>query len=340
MVYTIKTKLLPTTLVGSASKPSYVKQVRGILDENSKKAILDYVRFQEEVGIDLLVDGEMYRGDMVTDYYRSLGLPISDWTRSYDNRFWKKGIVDKCLEWSTPIQLDQFIYTQNLTSKHVKAMLTGPTTLANWGFDAYYFDRKKLLFAWAEIIKKEALKLREAGAEYIQIDEPAIGERFWEVNQGLFREALEKALKGVKSYTILHVCYGEFERVYPYLKHLPVNQIHMELSGELDSKEDSKLLQKIKEDPLTRYKDVAIGVIDVRPNSNVESQELVESRIITALEFLAIDESTLKRIWVSPDCGFRTMKNEKKEREKIKVMCNATESVRKRIEKQGLFWND
>ena len=119
--------LLATTGVGSFPKPDYVTESRGHLDSNNRKAVGEFIQQQEAIDMDVLVDGEFYRGDMATDYARALGLPIADWTRSYDNRFWKKGIVDRALERKEPIQLEQFKCAQGLTSRPVKAMLSGPT---------------------------------------------------------------------------------------------------------------------------------------------------------------------------------------------------------------------
>lgn len=182
--------LLPTTGVGSFPKPNYVTGAKGQLDDNSRKATDEFIKRQEALGIDVLVDGEFYRGDMATDYYRALGLPIADWTRSYDNRFWKKGIVDKSLKRMQSIQLEQYNYAQGLTKRPAKAILTGPTTLANWGFNSHYKSRKELVHAWAEVVKEEAQELVKAGAKYLQVDEPAVAERYWETE--LFKKACEE----------------------------------------------------------------------------------------------------------------------------------------------------
>jgi len=326
----MKLPLLPITGVGSFPKPDYAKEARGYLDDNSKRATREFIEWEEIRGIDVLVDGEFYRGDMATDYARSLGLPIADFTVSYDNRFWRKGIVDRALERKNPIQLEPFVYAQSLTKNHVKGMLTGPTTLANWNLDDYYKDREKLVFAWTDVIRQEALDLERAGAKYIQVDEPAIGERPWE--KDLFREGLGRVTDGLQAYTITHVCYGEFPLVYPNLSKLPVNQIDIELSSELDlGLERSDLLRMMRKNPLTRYKDVAVGVIDVRPGVAVENVGTVVNRINTALEVLAPTNEMLKKIWIKPDCGFRTTKNRDVAYKKIEIMIEAVKRVREKL---------
>lgn len=319
--------ILPTTGVGSFPKPSYVTGSKGRLDENSRRATKEFIERQEALGIDVFVDGEFYRGDMATDYYRALECPVADWTRSYDNRFWKKGVVDKPLQRTAPIQLEPFRFAQSLTERPVKAMLTGPTTLANWGFNSHYRTREELVYAWAEIVKEEARDLVKAGAKYVQVDEPAVAERHWETD--LFREALRRVTEGLDAYTITHVCYGEFPLVYPNMPRLPVDQIDIELSSELDlGLERSSLLKMMKEDPLTNYKDVAVGVIDVRPGVGVEDVKAVTRRIRTALEVLAPTDKALRRVWIDPDCGFRTTKNPDIAYKKMEVMMEAVKEVR------------
>lgn len=326
----MKLPLLPTTSVGSFPKPSYVTGAKGRLDDSSRRATREFIERQEALGIDVLVDGEFYRGDMATDYYRALGFPVADWTRSYDNRFWRKGIVDKPLRRTDPIQLEQFKYAQSLTEKPVKAILTGPTTLANWGFNSHYKTREELVLSWADIVREEALALAKAGARCIQVDEPAVAERYWETD--LFRDGLRRVTEGLGVYTITHVCYGEFPLVYPNMPSLPVDQIDIELSSELDlGLERSKLLRMMKEDPLTKYKDVAPGVIDVRPGVGVEDVETVVRRINTALEVLAPTDEALRRIWIDPDCGFRTTKSPTIAYEKMEVMMEAVKQVRERL---------
>ncbi len=319
--------LLPTTGVGSFPKPDYVTGVRGHLDENSRRATREFIQRQEALGVDVLVDGEFYRGDMATDYYRALGLPIADWTRSYDNRFWKKGIVDRPLRRTESIQLEQFKYAQGVTQKPVKAMLTGPTTLANWGFNSHYKTREELVHSWAQVVREEAVDLVKAGAKYVQVDEPAVAETYWETE--LFREGLRRVTEKLGAYTITHVCYGEFPLVYPNMARLPVDQIDIEIASELDlGLERSSLLQMMKKDPLTNYKDVAVGVIDVRPGVGVEDVDTVVKRIRTALEVMAPTDEALRRIWIDPDCGFRTTKNPDIAYKKMEVMMEAVKQVR------------
>ncbi|MBI4233130.1 MAG: methionine synthase, partial [Chloroflexi bacterium] len=76
------TKGLLTTAVGSYPKPDYLTKARnqvargelGLeeLQALERKATAGWIRIQEELGMDILVDGEMYRGDMVTYFSENM----------------------------------------------------------------------------------------------------------------------------------------------------------------------------------------------------------------------------------------------------------------------------
>ncbi len=80
--------MLLTTSVGSFPKPDYLAKARTQFSRNEiteeelhlleKKAIAEVIKFQEEIGIDILVHGEMERGDMTTYFAEILeGFGIS-----------------------------------------------------------------------------------------------------------------------------------------------------------------------------------------------------------------------------------------------------------------------
>jgi len=67
--------ILLTTTVGSFGKPDYLQKARNQhargklgdaeLHKLEEQATAEWIRAQEDLGLDILVDGEMYRGDMV-----------------------------------------------------------------------------------------------------------------------------------------------------------------------------------------------------------------------------------------------------------------------------------
>jgi len=319
--------LLPTTTVGSFPKPPYLLEARrkfrakelGIekLRELEERATREWIRTQEELGLDILVDGEMYRGDMATYFAEHFtGFKISGLVRSYGNRYYRKPIISGEVEWNGPITVEWWKFTQSLTEKPVKGMLTGPYTMMDWSFNEYYPSRKDACLALAKALHREVKELARAGVKIIQIDEPAISARPEELSEFAI-EAMKIVTKGIDAYFINHICYGAFEFIYPKMLELPVHNFDLEMSNsELD------LVELFKEHPFT--KDISFGVVDVHSHT-VEAREVVEGRLRTALQVLKPEQ-----IWVDPDCGLKTRTREETVN-KLKVMVDATKNIRKEI---------
>ena len=299
--------LFPTTTVGSFPKPPYLlearrKWLRGQIEpealrELERQATREWIQRQEELGLDVLVDGEMYRGDMVAYFADELeGFAIAGLVRSYGNRYYPKPVVTGPVGRKRPITVDWFRFAQSLTGKPVKGMLTGPYTIAEWSFNEYYPTRRELVMELARAIHEEAVDLERAGARFIQIDEPAIHTRPDE-DFDLAREAMEIVTEGLSAYTITHVCYGDVPRIYPKMLDLPVHQIDLALKNE-----DFALLEVFRKHPFT--KDIGLGVIDAHSH-RVESPEEVLDGIRRSLAVFAPDQ-----VYVSPDCGLKTRTTE------------------------------
>ncbi|MHC4860195.1 MAG: uroporphyrinogen decarboxylase/cobalamine-independent methonine synthase family protein, partial [Planctomycetota bacterium] len=236
--------LFPITSVGSFPKPGQLKKARSgyaerkisqeELEQEEERATRFWVEWQDQAGIDVIVDGEMYRGDMVTFFAETMkGFEIGGLVRSYGNRYYHKPIVVSEVEWVQPITTEWFKFAQSITQKPVKGMLTGPYTVMDWSFNEHYDSRRSATLAIAEQIRKEVEALVESGCRIIQIDEPAISVRPEEL--ALAIEAMQVCTEGIGAYFITHICYGAFEKIYPKLLDIPVHNIDLELSNsELD----------------------------------------------------------------------------------------------------------
>lgn len=294
--------LFPTTSVGSFPKPDYLMKARADfakkkisrqdLDAVERQATEFWIRQQEELGVDVLVDGEMYRGDMVAYFAEKLsGFEEGGLVRSYGNRYYHKPIVIGEVRWEGPMTADWWKYAQGLTRKPVKGMLTGPYTVMDWSFNEYYPDRRATCLALAVPIRQEVEALIEAGAKIIQIDEPASSVRPEELP--LIIEAMHVVTDGLPAYFISHLCYGDFETIYPAMLDLPVDNFDMEFSNSgLD------MLELFRKHSYT--KDISFGVVDVHTHE-VEPESLVEERLRRGLEVLPKEA-----VWVDPDCGLKT----------------------------------
>ncbi len=321
---------LLTTTVGSFPKPDYILKARS--DYASKKisakelhrlenrAIEEVIRLQEELGLDILVHGEMERGDMATYFAEHLeGFSISTPVRAYGNRYYRKPVVEAEILRPEPITVDTFKYAQSLTDKPVKGMLTGPYTMTDWSFNNYYKDRHSLVMAFAEILSAEVRDLEKAGAEYIQIDEPALSTRPHEIELAI--EAMKVVTAGVKAKTITHICYGDFATIYPRLLDLAVDQFDLEFANSDFANID------VFRSP-TFSKEIAVGVIDVHSHE-IESKEQIKKWIYTALETFPKD-----KIYIDPDCGLKT-RTWDEAKAMLAVMMEAVREVRVEIVKVG-----
>jgi 5-methyltetrahydropteroyltriglutamate--homocysteine methyltransferase len=294
--------LFPTTSVGSFPKPDYLVQARADfakgaigadqLAEHERKATQFWIEKQEELGVDVLVDGEMYRGDMVAYFAERIpGFSQSGLVRSYGNRYYHKPIITGEVKWPGPITVDWWKYAQSLTKKPVKGMLTGAYTLMDWSFNEFYPGRREACLALADMIRREVEALIQAGCKIIQIDEPALSVRPEELPLAI--EAMQESTEGLNAYFITHACYGAFERIYPGMLRLAVDNFDLEMANN-----DLQTLDVFRKSPFT--KDISFGVVDSHSHA-IETAEQVRARIKKALEVFPKE-----RIWVDPDCGLKT----------------------------------
>ncbi len=316
--------MLETTSVGSLPKPSYLMQARNRFSRGKvssdelhrleHQATEEWIRIQEQLGIDILVHGEMERGDMTTYFAERLeGMGISGLVRSYGNRYYRKPVIEQQLKRTAPMTVDMFKYAQSLTGKPVKGMLTGPYTMCDWSFNLHYKNRHEIIMAFAALLAKEVRDLEDAGAKFIQIDEPALSTRPHEIDVAI--EAMQIVTEGVRSTTISHICYGDFATIYPRLLDLPVDVLDLEFANS-----DFRNLEIFRRPKFTKR--ISIGVLDIRSHV-IETKEQIKKWINSAL-----DVFDPEKVWIDPDCGLKTRTKEEAIG-KLKVMVEAVGEVKK-----------
>ncbi len=291
-----------TTSVGSLPKPDYIVKARGRyargeieraeLRELELAATKEWVEFQDSLGIDLIVDGEQYRGDMVAFFAEELsGLEIGGLVRSYGNRYYRKPIATGPVKRDKPVTVEWWEYAQSLTQQPVKGMLTGPYTICDWSFNEHYESRRDFVLDLAAVIRDEALDLERAGARYIQIDEPAASTRMDELE--LVIEAMRVVTAPLTAHTITHICYGDFHHAYPKMLDIPVDQIDLEFANS-----DYALLTDFSEHAFTKH--IGLGVADVHSHV-IEPVADMADGIRRAIKLIPPE-----RVFVDPDCGLKT----------------------------------
>ncbi len=318
---------LLTTTVGSFPKPDYLTRARNQfslgkigreeLAALERQATAEVIRLQEEVGLDILVHGEMERGDMVAYFAELLSesMAIGGLVRSYGNRYYRKPIIIGKLHWQGPMTVEMWRYAQGLTDKPVKGMLTGPYTMVDWSFDEHYGSRREAVLDMARAIHQEAVELEKAGAGYIQVDEPAASTRPEEME--LVAQGLAVVTEGLKAKTITHMCYGDFASVFDQIVRLPVDQLDIETANS-----DYDLLELFRRHRFD--KEVALGVVDVHDH-RVETLEEVKEGIRRGLEVLPP-----QRLYIDPDCGLKT-RTWDEAAAKLRVMVQGVREVRREL---------
>ncbi len=317
---------LITTAVGSYPKPGYLTQARSQfaqgkisheeLDSLERQATEYWIRSQEKMGIDVLVHGEMERGDMVAYFAEQIeSMKLGGLVRSYGNRYYHKPIIFDKLRWPGPMTVGMWKFAQGLTDRPVKGMLTGAYTMVEWSFDEHYPSRRDAVLDMALLIREEVKALVAAGAHYIQIDEPAIHTRP-EEDFALAIESMQVTVEGIDAEFHTHVCYGDVPVIYKEMLKLPVKQIHLAFKNT-----DWELLELLEDGSYPAAMDLGLGVTDVHTR-RTESVGEVKEGILRALNTLSPE-----RIWVLPDCGLKTRTVEEAEA-KLKVMMDAVREVK------------
>ena len=330
---------LPTTTIGSFPQTKDVKANRSAFrkgeitkqeyEEFNKRKIAECVKWQEEIGLDVLVHGEYERNDMVEYFGESLGGFIfteKAWVQSYGTRCVKPPVIWGDVYRKKPITVDWSVYAQSLTDKLMKGMLTGPVTILNWSFPREDITIKEAISQIALAIRDEVLDLEANGIKIIQIDEAALREKLPLRKSDWKSEYLDFAIpafrltaSGVKPETQIHthMCYSEFTDIIPAIDDMDADVITFEAS-----RSDLQILDALRENEFET--EVGPGVYDIHSPRVPSVEELTQT---IQLMLTKID---VAKLWVNPDCGLKTRGVEETEKS-LKNMVAAAANVRQSL---------
>lgn len=337
---TMKLPDYPTTTIGSFPQSDQVKRTRTawrnkeITDLAYKEFVRSetarWIQIQEQIGLDVLVHGEFERTDMVEFFGEKLeGFAFTDyaWVVSYGSRCVKPPIIYGDVEWTKPMTVKEVKEAQQLTSKYVKAMLTGPVTILNWSFVRDDISRKQVAYQIALAIRKEVDALEEAGLSIIQVDEPALREGLplrkenWNEYINWAVKAFKLATSSVKNETQIHthMCYCEFNDFIEPIRALDADVISIETS-----RSHGEFIKSLKQNSYELG--IGLGVYDIH-SPRVPSVEEISTILVESLEVISKEQ-----FWVNPDCGLKT----RREEETIASLKNMVEATRKlrRVQEQ------
>ncbi|MGB3534588.1 MAG: 5-methyltetrahydropteroyltriglutamate--homocysteine S-methyltransferase [Microcoleaceae cyanobacterium] len=323
---------LPTTTIGSFPQTREVRQLRvkykrGELTEAEYEGaintqIAECIKIQEDIGLDVLVHGEFERTDMVEYFGQQLSgfaFTVNGWVQSYGSRCVRPPIIYGDVSRRSPMTVKEFKIAQSLTQKPVKGMLTAPMTILNWSYPREDISRRDQAFQIALALRTEIADLEAAGAQVIQVDEPALREGLplkverwgdylcWAVDA--FRLATAIAQPQTQIHT--HMCYCEFGDIIQEIERLDADVISIE-----NSRSNNRTLQEVTEGGYSHQ--IGNGVYDIHSPVVPNTQQLVQ-QLKAGLANLATQQ-----IWVNPDCGLKTRRWE----EVVPSLRNMVEAAR------------
>lgn len=312
--HSLKLPLLPTTTIGSFPQTSAIRQARAAYHRGDLRA-LDYlermraetatvVRKQEELGLDVLVHGEVERNDMVEFFADKLwGYAFTEngWVQNYGSQCVKPPIIYGDIYRPEPMIVDAARHAQSLTERLVKGVLTGPVTMLEWSFVRDDQPRSTTALQLALLIRDEVLDLEKAGIRIIQIDQPAFREGLplrktdWSAYLDWASRAFRISASGVSDATQIHthMCYSEFNDILPSIAALDADVITIETS-----RSSMELLDGFGE--FAYPNGIGPGVYDTH-SSRVPSVDAMQRLLERACEVIPAE-----RLWVNPDCGLKT----------------------------------
>lgn len=330
--------LFPTTTIGSFPQTDDIRQLRAQLkkkelseqqyDAAIEKATIEAIRWQESIGLDVLVHGEFERNDMVEYFGEQLDgflFTQNGWVQSYGSRCVKPPVIYGDVSRQNDMTVKWTVFAQSQTNKLMKGMLTGPVTILQWSFVRDDQPRSETTNQIALAIRDEVVALEQAGIQVIQIDEPAIREGLplrkadrdnylaWAV------KAFRISASGVKDDTQIHthMCYSEFNDIIEHIAAMDADVITIETS-----RSQMELLEAFID---FKYpNEIGPGVYDIH-----------SPRVPTAEEMYALLEKAaahlpIKNLWVNPDCGLKTRKWSETQKA-LENMVQAAKLARERI---------
>ena len=283
--------------------------LREELARAKERAVVEWLKHQEEAGLDILTNGEQFRIHFVHGFLEHIeGI---DWEKKTpmgirDNRYTVDvPTVTGPLSRPHSVHLDEVRFTRAQTTHKLKFTLPGPMTICDTIADVHYGSRPEMAMRFAEILNDEARELVDAGVDLIQFDEPAFNVfmddvRAWGI------AALHRAIEGLTCTTAVHICYGygidenlrwkeslgsewrQYEKIFPALNASSIDQISLECA---DSRVPMSLMGLLKD------KGLMVGAIAVT-GDRVETPEQVAATIRAAMKYVDPE-----RLYPCSNCG-------------------------------------
>jgi len=254
-----------------------------------EKVVKEAIDEQVKAGLGLVTDGLIRWYDPISHFARGLGCEVNGLLRFFDTNFYfRQPVVNAKVSWKGPTVVHELVFAKKSSPKPVKAVVTGPYTLAKLSINRSNADFKSLVAEFAECMAQEVRELSKSGAELIQVEEPSILKNPDDFD--LFKTAVETVTseKG-KAKVALYTYFGDAAPLYPKLMRLPVDGLGLDFTY-------SQRLQDVVA-RLGCSKDLGLGLIDGR-NTKMES----EAEVLKVLKKILPTVGS-ERVYLSTSCG-------------------------------------
>jgi 5-methyltetrahydropteroyltriglutamate--homocysteine methyltransferase len=331
---------IATTTVGSFPRPRWLAETtRGSIKFRMEgkplaEALDDSVALvlaeQEELGLDLLTDGEQRRTNFIyhiASTWDGVDTQTLGHKEIFRNRVSPRELprITGPVRRTRPAAVADVRFAKAHTRMPVKMQVPGPMTVVDSTADVFYKDEAALAMDVAAAVNAELRDLQAAGCDAVQIDEPAMTRYHDKVRQ-YGAKALDRCLEGITIPTIVHLCYGypggvglqyeyEYGDLLPNLMETRIGGFTVEFGR---SGFDPKVLRACGD------RLVMFGCIDPGPTPAPTVDE-VKRRVGGALEHL-----DPKKVLLAPDCGLVTIPRALA-RKKLEVMVKAAGELRRKV---------
>jgi len=331
---------IAATTIGSFPRPTWLAQTDrnrvsyrlegATLKEAQDDATALSIHTQQQIGLDLLSDGEQRRIGFINHVlaaFEGIDLEHEAVKRIYRRREQPRPvprIIGK-IKRRAPAIIEDLRFAKTHTSKPIKMDVPGPMTVVDSTLDEYYNDEAVMAMDVAAALNEELRDLQAAGCDVLEIDEPAMT-RYHEKVFSYGAKALDRCLEGIHIPTVVHLCYGypgglsqQHEYEYPEL----LNELMKTRIGGFGvefarSGYDPAVLS------IAKGRIVMFGCVDPS-DTPVPSVASVVERVRTALKYIEPNN-----LWLAPDCGLMTISRDLANA-KAKLLVDVAAEVRKTL---------
>ena len=311
---------IATATIGSFPRPSWLaatdrSRVNFRLEGDALKEAQDdatalNMRTQEQIGLDLLTDGEQRRTGFINHIlaaFDGVDLTHEAVKAIYRRRALERSVprVVGKIKRNKPAIVDDLRFAKAQTTKPIKMAVPGPMTVIDSTLDETYNDEGAMAMDVAAALNEELRDLQAAGCDVLQIDEPAMT-RYHEKVFEYGARALDRCLEGIQIPSIVHLCYGypggagqqheyEYPELLQELMKTKIGGFGVEFAR---SNYDPAVLS------ICKGRLVMFGCVDPS-DTPVPPLASVVTRVREALKYIEP-----KNLLLAPDCGLMTISRE------------------------------